>query len=755
MPSLLERAGNFSQSNVQGPVIVADPATHQPFAGDSIPVSRMSPAALGLINYFPIANQPGAVQNYRLLASNPNNSDNLSTRVSQSLNAKDRLSISINAQTRNGLNSQLFGFRDTSNGSGEDMRVSWTHTFKSRQYNSLSTSFNRNNSKLLPFFANGQDVAAQLGIMGTSGSPINYGPPNLSFTNYGGLSDGSASVTHYQTWSLTDGFSIMKGKHNLTIGGGMTHYNNNSVSDSNARGSFTFSGVLTSMYSATGFPLAHTGYDFADFLLGLPQSSSIRFGSADTYFRTTSFNGYVLDDFRVRSNLSVNFGGRYEYFEPYTEKYGRMANLDIAPYFTGVSVVTPLSPMGAYSGKFPAGLINGEPLLFSPRMGLAWKPFPKHHFTVRTGYGIFFNGSALTRFPSRMAAQPPFAKTASINTTTADVLTLQNGFATTPSQTITNTFAVNKDYKVGYSQSWNFGLAQELPHSFTVEATYLGNKGTGLDVQLLPNRALPGSPLTAEQRRQIGNATGFTYDAPEGNSIYHAGQLRLTRRFRSGISAYMTYTYSKSIDNSTSFGGVGNTVAQNDQDLAAERGLSSFDARHTVSMSYILTSPFGEKAIFLKTGGWKARFLEDWTWAGSVSGRTGRPFTARVLGTASDSTGTGAVGSGRAEATGLPVEGPAGFFNLAAFMIPPAGYYGNAARNTIPGPGSFSLSASFGRSFNLGEDRRRLELRAEGSNLLNHPNFSGFNTVVNASNYGWATSVGGMRTLSVTARFRF
>jgi hypothetical protein len=125
------------------------------------------------------------------------------------------------------------------------------------------------------------------------------------------------------------------------------------VTDSNGRGTFNFTGLATSQFNANGQPVPGTGLDFADFLLGLPQSDSIRFGSSNTFFRTNAFNVFAQDDFRVRNNLTLNLGLRYEYFAPWQEKYGRIANLDIAPGFTAVAVVTP-SQAGPYAARSPA-----------------------------------------------------------------------------------------------------------------------------------------------------------------------------------------------------------------------------------------------------------------------------------------------------------------------------------------------------------------------------------------------------------------
>jgi hypothetical protein len=126
----------------------------------------------------------------------------------------------------------------------------------------------------------------------------------------------------------------------------------------------------------------------------------------------------------------------------------------------------------------------------------------------------------------------------------------------------------------------------------------------------------------------------------------------------------------------------------------------------------------------------------------------------RVAGNLSDSAGTGAVGTTRPDATGLPVTAGSGFFNTAAFILPVPGYFGNAGRNTIPGPGMVSLNASFGRSFGLGE-RRALEFRFDGTNVLNQVNIAGIGTTLNSATYGLPLSAGAMRSMSVTARFRF
>jgi hypothetical protein len=761
VPTLAERAGDFSgtASTIYMPApgsgapAGCTSAVPTPFANNRIPGNCIGSIAQGLLAYIPRPNQPGTVNNYRFITATPNHGQALNARVMQTLSRKDQLGFGFNWQGRDAINPQLFGFTDSSTGNGINENTNWRHTFGTAMFNNLMGTFNRNTNSATPFFAGGPNVAAQLGIQGTSANPINYGPPNLNFTNFGGLTDGSPSASAVYSVGFSDQFAWRRGKHNWMFGGGYARSFNNTVTDANGRGTFTFTGLSTSLLNSSGNVAAGTGYDFADFLLGLPQSNSIRYGSSSTYFRSNSYNLFAQDDWRLLPNLTINLGLRYEYFAPWQEKYGRIANLDIAPGFSAVAVVTP-DQSGPYSGQFPGGLIRPDRNNFSPRTALAWKPKAKSSVVVRLGYGWYYNPGVYNQFMSRLSAQPPFAQSTTVNTSVADPLTLATGLTVTPAgKTILNTYAVDPNYRDMYAQTWNASLQSNLPGSLVGELAYLGTKGTRLDVQEMPNQAPPGSPLTSEQRLAIGNATGFIYDTPIGNSIYHAFQARLNRRFRRGLSATLQYTFAKSIDDSSTLGGAGNAVAQNFYDISSERGLSSFDRRHNFTANYVWQSPVGSRG-FLANRGWVTKALEDWTISGSATIQSGMPLTARVLGNLSDAAGTGNFGSGRASATGLPVDAGSGFFNLAAFTIPAPGSYGNAGRNTIPGPGTFSLNLSLQRTVTLGE-RLRLQLRADANNFTNHVNITGWGTVVNSLTYGAPTSAGGMRSLTLTARFNF
>lgn len=209
VPTLAERGGDFSAAQTNTPVTIFDPTTGSPFPGNVIPATRISPVALGLLQYIPLPTFPGVTENYRIVTSTPSNNNNVGIRLNAPLNNKDRINFNVQYQNRNSESEQLFGFRDPTTGYGISATAGWSHSFAPRFNNSASLTFSRNDNQTVPYFAYTDNVAGELGITGTSQAPINYGPPNLSFTNFGSLSDSSASVTHNQTNNFTDNITYV------------------------------------------------------------------------------------------------------------------------------------------------------------------------------------------------------------------------------------------------------------------------------------------------------------------------------------------------------------------------------------------------------------------------------------------------------------------------------------------------------------------------------------------------------------------
>ncbi len=741
MPTLLERTGDFSQSvGPQGPVTIFDPLTSSPFPGNVIPANRISPVSLGLLKYYPNPNAPGYKQNYQAPITTILNSDNLNSRWNQTITKKDRLSGGIGYMGSNNTTPNIFNFVDTGTGRNINTNVAWSHNFTTRIINNLRYTFSRSRSLTTPFFANQQNVEAELGITGTSQAPLNWGPPSLSFTNYTGLSDGASSLIRNQTSAVGDSLIWVHGLHNMTFGADYRRQQINRASDPNARGQFTFTGASTASL-ANGIAAAGTGFDLASFLLGRPDTSALRYGNSNLYFRTAGYDVYMTDDWRISPKFSLNFGIRWDYQTPIAELYNRLVNLDVAPGYAAIAQVLP-GQSGPYSGTLPGSLVNPDKNNISPRIGFAWRPITKGTLVVRGGYGTYYNTSVYNNIANNMAQQPPFAQSFNVATTSLPLnVPMSQYFSYISGQNqLTNTYAVDPNYRIGYAQMWQLSVQQDLGHSLVGTFTYNGTKGSHLDQTILPNSAPSGATPN-------GLPSGYIYEQSNGNSIYHGASFQLQRRFRNGVSANAIYTWSKAIDNAVQ--------AQNYLDTSADRARSASSRPNVLNLNWQYSTAVGRGGGML-INGWKGALLKDWTVTNSISAGSGFPLTPTVGGVRSTTTGTGITGALRADATGLPVNAaaPGQPFNYLAFALPAPGQWGNAGRDTITGPTQFSLNGSIGRTFRVTE-RKSIDLRFDATNALNHVTFRSFNTAIGSNTLGLLTNPSAMRSMTATLRFRF
>ncbi len=772
VPTPAERAGDFSQAQTTaGTVpIIYDPLSNPagprtPFQNNMIPAARMDKAALGLLNYIyqggpviPLPNLPGSIQNFHLQESLPTDNDRIMGRIGHQISAKDSLNAMYYFNSSRSESVSTFPAL-TSNSSvrGQNMSLTEIHTLGPRTVNTLTVNFNRQRTSLLDPFAYKENIAGDLGIQGIATNPLDWGLPAIQFTNFGALSDPIPSLTRNQTIRAMDIFLRNVGKHNIRVGGEVRRVQQNSLTDPNARGTFAFSGYTTSDLTTSGLPVANTGFDFADYLLGLPQTTSVQFGEPSNYFRSWVYDGFIQDDWRATPHLTVLYGLRYEYFAPFTEKYGHLSDLTFGPGFSSAAVVTGQEP-----GSLPDSLLRGERHNLAPRLGLAYRPWSKHSLVLRTGYGLFYDGSIYSRLYTNMASQPPFAQASTLVTTPQEVLTLEHGFPQLGANILSNNYALDPNFRTPYAQTWNFSIEDEFVRNVILSIGYVGTKGTKLDTLLAPNQSPPGAPITTGAQTALQNTLAFTYETSAAASIYHGLQVGLRRQFHGGFSMSGTYTFSKSIDDAASVGGAGRTVAQNYLDLRAERGLSSFDVRNKLVVNHMYQLPFGEQRHWLNKSGPMARAFGNWQISGITTIQSGSPYTAQILGNLSNRAGTAAISNLRADATGLPVELPRSqrttedFFNTAAFSLPAAGEYGDAGRDTIIGPGTVNFNMSLDKSVTFSRERGiRGDFRVTSDNIFNTPKFAGLATVVNGQGFGRVTSVGAMRNVVFSLRLRF
>ncbi|MGO9085529.1 MAG: TonB-dependent receptor domain-containing protein [Candidatus Sulfotelmatobacter sp.] len=786
------------------------------FSSQTCPWSAPSPPAAppnytiveGLLQYIPCPNLPGNYENFHFVTSATSDSDDLNIRVSHALGAAP-------AGGRRGggrgapRNNLSFGFHyhgSSANltnpfpsvGGNTDVRsfdfpVSYTRSF-GKLTNIVRADFNRSRTRTQNLYAFNNDIIGELRITGVSENPYDWGLPNLSFTDFASLQDTTPVLTRSQTYTFTDNVIWNHGKHTWRWGGDFRRIQVNTDTDSNPRGSFTFSGLNTSNFDSSGNRILGTGYDFADFLLGYPQQTSEQFLNLENgdHFRGNFWDLYVQDEWKMRGNLTLNLGVRYEYVSPFTEINNRIVNLDLSP---GVLVQTPVLPLqvtpvqpgqaGPYSGSLPVTLVRPDRNNFAPRVGFAWKPFSKT--VVRGGYGINYNTGAYQSIAQQLALQPPFSTTATNIEPSllgfTPTLSLKSGFPTPTG--ITNSYAVNPNYRLGYVQIRNLDIQQQIRPTLLLNLDYTGTKGTNLDILEAPNRTLSSVPPYIQPRILL--VQPFTYENSLADSEANAASVRLRKRLSNGFSIGGIYTFSKSLDDASSIGagatsgsgsaGLGaggtgaggggatasagsgaNSVAQNPFNLSAERGLSSFNQTQRFTADYLWELPFGHDKRWL-TGNtpWRAIF-GDWQWSGDWTIVSGLPFTPRYVGNASELNGgtNGTLRPDLVPGQSVQLSSPsiAEWFNTAAFVAPPEGQYGTARRNSIIGPGSKVFDMAFTKIVPL-KGSRFLEFRAQATNVFNIPNYSGIDTSVTSPTFGRVTGVGAMRQFTITSRFRF
>jgi hypothetical protein len=348
-----------------------------------------------------------------------------------------------------------------------------------------------------------------------------------------------------------------------------------------------------------------------------------------------------------------------------------------------------------------------------------------------------------------LAQQPPFSRTSSVETSEDHPLTLADGFVV-PSDRVSNTFAVDPDFRVGLAHNWQVSAQRDLPASLTVIATYLGTHGSRLMQEFLPNTY----PLGAANPCPACPA-GFVFLTSSGSSSRHAGQVQVRRRLRNGLTATVQYTLAKATDDVATFGGAsltGASIAQDWQNLDAERAPSNFDQRHLVTAQFQYTTGIGVAGGALLSGV-KGSLIKGWTVTAQLNAGSGLPLTPVYL---TSVAGTGVTGTIRADETGAPVGSiPEGFYvNPAAYAAPAPGRWGNAGRNSVIGPSQFSLNAGIARTFSF-SNRLNLDWRIDAANVLNRVTFSGVNALVGSPQFGLPNRANQMRKLQSTLRLRF
>jgi Carboxypeptidase regulatory-like domain len=660
--------------------------------------------------------------------------------------------------------------------------VDWTHTFSPTVLNEAKVDYNRwqyhwNNE------GQGISFASQAGLEGEALNAFrDTGVPDFSFA--GGYTPLGAATNLPQagavnTFEYADTLTQVHGNHTLAYGVDIHSVKRgNFFIDENARSTFSFNGILTGcpplpQLAATcaaikggiqqqlGTPNVVFGNGLADALLGVPTSWVNGYsqyisgaGGTDDFF--------AQDDWKVRPNLTLNLGLRYEYDALVTDKYNHFGGFD---FNTGqVMVAGPvvglesfagiISPTGTAIGKFvPAGSLNLGSTAnnralqtpdwhsFAPRFGFAWQPTANSHTVIRGGYGIYYD-AMVGELYFQKSANPPFVQVSAGDLIDSPQVLggiisgeLPLGTGAVMQSALTNTNAifpalnpVQINLQNSMVQEWSLDVQRTLPGLWLLDVGYVGTRGLYLPFLWNPNQNTPVCPTlsTCTNQRAYPNFLNMTYTASDGASIYHSLQVKVERRYSNGLSFIGAYTWSKSIDtNSTYFStDASQNLPQNSFDRAAEKGLSDFNIPQRLSLAYIYDLPFGSKIGKLNSSVANV-LIEGWQVSGIATLQSGSPFTAYYSQTDPSHTEQGTERPNIVP--GVPLypahQTVTEWMNPAAFSLPAPYTFGSAGRDILQGPGLADWDLSLIREFRLAESKT-LEFRAEAFNLFNSPNFS-------------------------------
>jgi hypothetical protein len=758
VPSVKQRTGDFSELCPEGFTggFCNNPA-HQlfnvfanaPYPNNQVPQGQINSVSETLLSFFPL---PNAGTNLFSTTQNlSNNTDQFGIKVDHYLDPRDTLSFRY-------MFNQLSQVDPLSPGGasvpgfpvGEDQRAQNfvaqdTHTFSPTVIAVGRFSFLRN--KFLFGEHENHQSPSSLGFQYTPSLDIAAGPPFIQVNGYATVGDPITGPrdTYEDVFDYSASLSWVRGKHEMKFGGGYQHQQINVLQGIATNGFFVFA----------PFPITDA---FASFLTGQPVVFLQGIGDFSRGIRGNNANWYVQDTYKVSSHFTINAGVRYELPQPYTEIHDRMSLFEPGKK----SEVLANAPVGLlYPGDsgVPAGLIPTDYKAFAPRVGIAWDPTGQGKLLLTSAYGIFYEpyytgqGGPLQ---SPISA-PPYLGTPQVSL--PDFANPFNGNPPAPgtfSTPLTN-LTLAPILPLPYSQDWDLNLQQSFGSDWLFEIGYVGTKGTHLPrfIEANPAVFVPGSvdgqPISnssnADQRRLYSGCT--LADLPSScqfsstgeiagiaNSSYNALEASLRKRLSHGLSFLASYTWSKAIDDVSSLNITGsaakpvageNDLAQDPFNLAAERGLSAFDARNRFVGSYEWALPF-----WARGQNWYQKALGGWQLDGIATLMSGTPFTVfdsndvAAEGTAPEITGFSAQ---RPNLVGNSNNGPRGvnaWLNTGAFqrldLAANAGQFGTEGRNANIGPGYADWDFAALKNFKVTESKQ-FQFRAELFDVLNRTNF--------------------------------
>jgi hypothetical protein len=738
VPTAQERVGNFANSGL----VAIDPTSGQPIPGNALPPYYLNSTGLAIAALYPLPNYNAGGANYVSSPIQTDHQDQFDIRVDHAVSSKEHVFARFSF-----VDDDLFTPFGGSSGDAlvpgyglivpsraQNAALGETRTFTPTLLNEVRLAFNRvSNGDYQQGYSQGAgtNLNQQVGIPNVSGNPRDLGLSLISVDGFSPIGDDDTAPEHgtTNTYQFADNATWIHGQHIVKFGTDIRVLQENAYRDVEARGFLEFEGI-------------YTGNPLEELLLGLPTDTGVAVMNNPEHLRSHSLDFFVNDTWRIRPNLTLTAGLRYEYNSPAVDASNN-ANL----YNPATGSLVPVGQNG-----FPAAGYNADYHNFAPQLGIAWSPKAHSSTVVRAAYGIHYDQSSLAPGEGLYFSAPYYNLNVYFPIEGVFTPSLSDPFPSNfPYPYPASATAFQRNLQTPYYQQWNFGIQQQIGKYEVLEVAYVGTKGTHLIDSRDINQPQPSTNPNYERPNPEFADINIVESA--ANSIYHSLQARFQQRLFAGATFLASYTYSKSIDDASGFFSTAAdpNFPQNSYDLSAERGRSDFDIRHRFVESFAYDLPIARGH----------RWLGGWQTFGVITLQTGQPFTVALLPDDDNANvGQGELGFGanqRPNVVGkasLPNPGPAEWFNTAAFAPAPYGQFGNAGRNILSGPGVTNIDFSIVKNTKLAE-RLNMQFRAEFFDLFNTTNFNLPDSFLGSATFGQILSAQAPRRIQFGLKFRF
>ena len=769
VPTSTLRSGDFTgwDSICDPSTIDAGTGACAPFPGNRIPADRLDPIAQAFLANVPLPNGTGEFQNLTSVEQQDKDVHQFSVRVDHRLTDTQQMFVRFSTFDADEIQpfgtsvqqeSLVPGFGRSLDTTTRNLGVSHTKTFGVSMLNEFRFGYMSVDGGQRSANA-GFDFAGNVGLLGVSRNPRDVGFPQIST---GGLFSTMGDPTTFvsrdnEHLELYNNFLIDRGAHRFKFGGYLFHLKFRPLNADTARGAFSYTGQWT-------------GNALADLLLGFPTSARSGVGGGDEDARTTWLHLYAQDDWRVRDNLTINYGLRYEYNAHMKDVDNELSSIDLSVpggrfviasddqgnISSNAQALLPLIPIPWVTSSeigWERSLLRPSKVRLAPRTGFALSLGEERPAVIRGGYGIFLNQWAYS-VQTAFSRNLPFFFLKQVDAPSDQLvpsLQTRNILSSDSTGSIGGTIMDN-DYQVEYTQTWSGGVQIEAFPRTMLEVLYMGSYTLGADNSTIRNVPEPG-PGPIDARRPIPQLSAIRAIRFDGKSIYHALTFKAERRFDGRFSFNAAYTLSRSLDDASSPGATAfeSNVPQDVRNIfPGEEALSSFDRRHQLVASGSYQLPFFERA-----GGTAELLAAGWRLNAILTVQSGAPFTVNL---AQDIANIGSGPFQRPDRIGDPnlsagQRSAAEWFNTAAFALQAPFTFGSAPRNSVFAPGFAVVDLSVQKDWQVNEGR--LQFRWEIFNLLNRANFDVPNRIFGTPNFGRIFSAQNAREMQFGLRYSF